>query len=184
MIKDQNGPPHSYEWGEIIAEINSMMNSGHDTTAISLRNVLFSLLKNPTCMAKLYEEFEEVLDENEMVASYGKIKHLPYLRACIDEGLRMIPPVIFGLPRRAPLEGAPILADFVAGDTSISMSAYAVHHQESIFKDQSSRITTRISLSVGWVRSLRCRSSLLIHSVRAREEILVKLLLDILSRLF
>lgn len=47
----------------------------------------------------------------------------------------MLPPVIFGLPLRTPLEGAPILADFVAGDTSVSMSAYVVHHQEPIFKD-------------------------------------------------
>lgn len=47
----------------------------------------------------------------------------------------MLPPVIFGHPRRTPLEGAPILADFVAGDTSVSMSAYVIHHQESIFKD-------------------------------------------------
>lgn len=137
MMEDKNGAPHNLEWGEIVAEINIMMNAGHDTTAISLRNVLFFLLKNPTCMAKLREELDGVLDDDEdkVVASYGKIKHLPYLRACIDESLRMMPPVIFGLPRRTPAEGAPILDDFVAGDTSVSMSAYVVHHQESIFKD-------------------------------------------------
>ncbi|KAJ5460753.1 uncharacterized protein N7458_002305 [Penicillium daleae] len=134
MMEDKNGAPHNLEWGEILAEINIMINAGHDTTAISLRNVLFFLLKNPTCMNRLREELDEVLDKDEIVASYGKIKHLPYLRACIDESLRMMPPVIFGLPRRTPLEGAPILDDFVAGDTSVSMSAYVVHHQESIFK--------------------------------------------------
>ena len=112
-----------------------MMDAGRDTTAISLRNVLFPLLKNATCMNKLREELEEVLDGDEIVAPYGKIKHLPYLRACIDKSLRMMPPVIFGLSRRTPLEGAPILDDFVAGDTSVSMFAYVIHHQESIFKD-------------------------------------------------
>lgn len=34
-----------------------------------------------------------------------------------------------------PREGTPILDDFVAGDTSYSMSGFVVHHQESIFKD-------------------------------------------------
>jgi cytochrome P450 len=135
MMEDKNGAPQNLEWGEIVAEINIMMNAGHDTTAISLRNVLFFLLKNPKYMAKLREELDEVLNEDEVVASYGKVNHLPYLRACIDESLRMLPPVIFGLPRRTPLEGALILDDFIAGDISVSMSAYVVHHQESIFKD-------------------------------------------------
>ncbi|KAJ5906087.1 uncharacterized protein N7473_003003 [Penicillium subrubescens] len=106
MMEDKNGAPQNLEWGEIVAEINIMMNAGHDTTAISLRN---NLTKS--------------LNEDEVVASYGKIKHLPYLRACIDESLRMLPPVIFGLPRRTPLEGALILDDFIAGDISVSMSA-------------------------------------------------------------
>lgn len=135
MMEDKNGSPHNLEWGEIVAEISIMMNAGHDTTAISLRNVLFFLLKNPRCMEKLREELDEVLNEDDVVAPYSKVKHLPYLRACIDESLRMMPPVIFGLPRRTPPEGASILDDFVAGDTSVSMSAYVVHHQESVFRD-------------------------------------------------
>lgn len=135
MMEDKNGSPHNLEWGEIVAEVNIMMNAGHDTTAIALRNILFFLLKNPRCLAKLREELDEVLDEDEVVASYGKIKHLPYLRACIDESLRMLPPIVFNLPRRTPPEGTTILNEFVAGDTSVGMSSYIVHHQESIFQD-------------------------------------------------
>ncbi|KAJ5669573.1 hypothetical protein N7462_010643 [Penicillium macrosclerotiorum] len=135
MMEDKHGSPHNLEWGEIVAEINIMMNAGHDTTAISLRNSLFFLLKNPHCMQKLREELDQTLDEDDIVAPYGKVKHLPYLRACIDESLRMLPPVIFGLPRRTPLEGTSILDDYISGDTSVSMSAYVIHHQESIFRD-------------------------------------------------
>jgi cytochrome P450 len=49
MMEDKDGAPHNLECGEVVAEINIMMNASHDTTAISLRNVLFFLLKNPTC---------------------------------------------------------------------------------------------------------------------------------------
>jgi hypothetical protein len=42
--------------------------------------------------------------------------------------------MIFGLPRRTPPQGALIFDDYIAGDTSISMSA-DVHHQVSIFHD-------------------------------------------------
>ena len=135
MMEDRNGSPHNLEWGELVAECSIMMNAGHDTTAISLRNALFFLLKNPRCMKKLREELDEALEEEDVVAPYSKVKHLPYLRACIDESLRMMPPVIFGLPRRTPPEGAAILDDYIAGDTSVSMSAYVIHHQESVFRD-------------------------------------------------
>jgi cytochrome P450 len=135
MMQDKSGSPHNMEWGEIVAEISIMMNAGHDTTAISLRNTLFFLLKNPKCMKQVREELDDVMDEDEVIAPYAKVKNLPYLRACIDESLRMLPPVIFGLPRRTPAQGAPILDDYIAGDTSVSMSAYVVHHQETIFRD-------------------------------------------------
>ena len=135
LMGDKNGTPHNLEWGEIVAEINIMMNAGHDTTAIALRNALFFLLRNPKCLAKLREELDEVLEEDEVVAPYGKVKHLPYLRACIDESLRMLPPIVFGLPRRTPMEGTLILNEYVAGDTSVSISSFVIHHQESVFKD-------------------------------------------------
>lgn len=69
------------------------------------------------------------------MAPYDKVKHLPYLRACLDESLRILLPVSFGLPRRTSPEGTNILRNFIAGDKSVSMSAYVVHHDESIFTD-------------------------------------------------
>jgi cytochrome P450 len=50
-----------------------MIIAGHDTTAISLRNALFFLLKNPKCKEKLRKELDEVLDEDKIVLSYRKI---------------------------------------------------------------------------------------------------------------
>ncbi|RDW78670.1 cytochrome P450 [Aspergillus mulundensis] len=143
LMEDKKGVPHNLEMGELVAEISIMMNAGSDTTAIALRNVLFFLLKNPQCMQKLREEINEVLGKDDIVAPYSKVKHLPYLKACLDESLRMLPPVIFGLPRRTPPEGTTILGDYVAGDTSVSMSAYVVHHDESIFKDNNSYVPER-----------------------------------------
>jgi cytochrome P450 len=86
-------------------------------------------------MEQVREGLDDVMDGDEAIAPYAKVKNLPSLRACIDESLRMLPSVIFGLPLRTPAQGAPILDDYIAGDTSVSMSAYVVHHQESIFRD-------------------------------------------------
>ncbi|KAL9094741.1 MAG: hypothetical protein Q9165_003012 [Trypethelium subeluteriae] len=134
LMHDKSGKPHNLEWGETVAEISIMMNAGSDTTAIAMTNVMYHLLKNPDCMTKLRQELDEVLDDD-FVAPYDKVRHLPYLRACLDESLRIMPPNSFGLPRRTPPEGAPVLNDFIAGNTSVSMSAYVAHRDEEIFPD-------------------------------------------------
>ncbi|KIX04787.1 uncharacterized protein Z518_05658 [Rhinocladiella mackenziei CBS 650.93] len=135
IMQDKTGIPNNLEWGEIVAEVSIMMNAGSDTTAIAMNNALFLLLKNPPCLEKLREELDTVLDEDEVVAPYDKVRHLPYLRACLDESMRLLPPTTFGLPRRTPPEGAPIAGEYVAGNTSVSMSSYVVHRDESIFPD-------------------------------------------------
>jgi cytochrome P450 len=62
------------EWDEIVAEINIMMNASHDTTAISLRNTLFFLLKNPRCIRQVQEGLDDVI-EDEVVAPYAKVRN-------------------------------------------------------------------------------------------------------------
>ena len=135
LMEDKNGNPHNLEWGEIVSEVSIMMNAGSDTTAIATNATLYLLLKNPKCLSKLQEEVSSVLDPDEIVAPYDKIRHLPYLRACIDEALRLYPPVSMNLPRRTPPEGANILGDYIPGDTSVSISAYVVHRDPVVFPE-------------------------------------------------
>jgi cytochrome P450 len=135
LMEDKNGNPNNLEWGEIVAEISIMMNAGSDTTAIAMNNAMYFLLKNPEVVRKLREEIDAVLSPSEVVAPYEAVKHLPYLRACLDESMRLSPPTTFGLPRQTPPEGCPILGDFVAGGTSVSMSSYVVHRDANAFPD-------------------------------------------------
>lgn len=135
LMEDKSGKPYNLEWGEIVAEVSIMMNAGSDTTAIALNNVMFYLLKNPPCMEKLRAEVDEVMEDGEVVAPHDKVKHLPYLHACLNESMRLVPPVSFGLPRRTPSEGTTILDDFIPGETSVSISGYVVHRNETIFPE-------------------------------------------------
>lgn len=133
LMEDKNGSPNNLEWGEIVAEVSIMMNAGSVTTAIAMANVLYQLLKNPSVMNKLRKEIDSVLDKYEVVAPYDKVKHLPYLRACLDESLRLFPPTSHGLTRLVPQEGMAILDGYVSGGTSVSVSAYVAHRNENIF---------------------------------------------------
>ncbi|KAH8671758.1 cytochrome P450 [Tricladium varicosporioides] len=135
LMEDKNGNANGMEWGEIVAEISIMMNAGSDTTAIAMNNVMYLLLSNPTCLAKLRSELDAVVEPSEVVVPYDKVRHLTYLRACLDEALRIYPPSTFGLPRRTPTEGASIMGEWIPGETSVSMSAYVVHRDPEIFSE-------------------------------------------------
>lgn len=157
LMEDKNGSPHMLEWGEIVAEISIMrrctlhqglmlpqlqpltlpllVNAGSVSTAIGINNTMYMLLKHPRCLSKLREEIDSVADENEIVIPYEKVKYLPYLRACIDEAMRIYPPTTFNLPRKTPQEGCSILGQFVPGNTSVSMSSYVAHRDTAIFPE-------------------------------------------------
>ncbi|TVY66653.1 Benzoate 4-monooxygenase [Fusarium oxysporum f. sp. cubense] len=143
LMEDRDGNPRDLEWGEIVAEVAILMNAGSDTTGIAMCNAMYWLLKNPECLARLRQEVDAVLDSDEIVAPYDKVKHLPYLRACLDETLRISPSTSFGLPRRTPAEGAYILGDFIPGDTTVAISAYVAHRDETVFKDPDQFIPDR-----------------------------------------
>lgn len=135
LMEDKQGNPNNLEWGEIVAEVGAIINAGADTTSIALTNVLELLLHNPQHLHTLRQEIDKALDEDEVLAPYDKVKNLPFLRACLDEGLRISPPTSAGLPRRTPPEGAQILGQWIPGNTSVSMTIYATHRDPEIFPD-------------------------------------------------
>lgn len=135
LMEDKSGSPNFLEWGEIVAETAAIIDAGAETTAIALTNILELLIRHPDQLSTLRRELESVLEEDEIVAPYDKVKDLPYLKACLDEGLRLIPPTSSGLPRRTPPEGASILGEWIPGDTSVSMTIYGAHHDGTIYPD-------------------------------------------------
>lgn len=148
LMEDRNGQPHNLEWGEIVAEISIMMNAGSATTAIAMTNVLFQLLKNPSSMKKVVQEIDDALSDDEDEAEngvipYDKVKHLPYLRACLDESLRLFPPTPHGLPRETPPGGTNILGDYIPGSVSVAFSAFVAHRNESTFPQADKYIPER-----------------------------------------
>ncbi|KAK2011851.1 cytochrome P450 [Colletotrichum eremochloae] len=135
LMNDKSGTPNFLDWGEIVAEVSAIIDAGAETTAIALTNIMELLIKHPDKLATLRQELSNVLHEDDIVAPYDSVKDLPYLKACLDEGLRLSPPTSSGLPRRTPPEGACIMGEWIAGDTSVSMTIYGAHHDETIYPD-------------------------------------------------
>ncbi|KAH1374277.1 hypothetical protein KXV41_003029 [Aspergillus fumigatus] len=151
LMEDPAGNPQDLEWGEVLAEI-SLAISGSSSTSNSIASTMQLLIEHPEKMRKLQEEVDSVMatqledspdGDTPTVASYDQIKSLPYLRAVIDESLRLYPPISHGLPRETPKEGMMIMDQWVPGNTTVSVSAYVAHRDPAVFDQPESFVPER-----------------------------------------
>ena len=74
-------------------------------------------MTNPEALKKLTAEIRGAF-KNEDEIDFASVSNLPYLLACLDEALRMYPPVPTGLPRVVPKGGASIAGNYVPENVS------------------------------------------------------------------
>ena len=86
---------------ESCVDINQV-GAATDGLAQSLSMTMYFLLRHPHTMTKLREEVDSALSPDDAVAPWEKVKSLPYLRACLDEAMRLTPPVATELIRCTP----------------------------------------------------------------------------------
>lgn len=89
---------------ELEANSSILIIAGSETTATVLAGVTYLLLKNPDKMKKLVEEVRTMFASEEEI-DLTSVNRLTYMLACLDEALRMYPPVPTGLPREVPKGG-------------------------------------------------------------------------------
>ncbi|QDS75022.1 hypothetical protein FKW77_005880 [Venturia effusa] len=106
--------------------------AGTDTTVTSLRTITMFIITHPQVYRKLQDELDgaqltfPILTDNEA-------KNLPYLQACISEGLRIFPPVTGLFTKRVPPEGDTIHGKFIPGGTEIGYAAWDFYKDPAIF---------------------------------------------------
>jgi benzoate 4-monooxygenase len=76
---------------------------------------------------------EQLGSEDETVATGNQVKNLPYLDACINEGLRLHSTSSIGLPRIVPEGGLTILGQFFPEGTIVSVPSYSIHRDPSVW---------------------------------------------------
>ncbi|XP_055847819.1 cytochrome P450 CYP12A2-like [Episyrphus balteatus] len=68
-----------------------LMTAGVDTTSSTLAGILLAIAKNPDKQEKLRQEICTILPQKDSRLTIDNMKNLPYLRACIKEGMRIYP---------------------------------------------------------------------------------------------
>ncbi|KAF9446483.1 cytochrome P450 monooxygenase [Macrolepiota fuliginosa MF-IS2] len=130
--RDSDGNPMSRE--ELTAEALTLLVAGSDTTSNSTCAIFFFLAQNRQAQDKLHKELDEQLGtEDEFVATAEQIKRLPYLEACINEGLRIHSTSGIGLPRIVPEGGMTYKGEFFPGGTILSVPSYSLHRDPAVW---------------------------------------------------
>ncbi|CAO2815851.1 unnamed protein product [Amaranthus hypochondriacus] len=118
-------------------EINHLLldvfNAGTDTTASTLEWAMAELIKNPEKIEKAQAEIEQVLRKGGSIIEESDILELPYLQAIIKETLRLHPPTVFLLPRKAE-EEVTLYGYIVPKNAQILVNLWAIGRDPKVWQ--------------------------------------------------
>lgn len=115
LRENANGLTMSKE--EIMATCWHLIIAGSETTATLLSGATYYLLRNPDAMKKLKEEIRTTFQSEDQI-NIMNVSGLKYMLACLDEAMRLYPPVSGGLPRSVPRGGEVINGEFIPESVS------------------------------------------------------------------
>ncbi|KAJ7766762.1 cytochrome P450, partial [Mycena metata] len=107
-----------------------------DTTASVLSSLVWFLLSNPEYYSRVQSELDSVFIDGDDLFDVTKHEQLEFLAACINETLRLHPPLPSSGSRQVkPNEGARTIAGryFIPEGTSIFLPSYSLHRNPEYF---------------------------------------------------
>jgi cytochrome P450 len=154
FLEAKNEHPGVVTDNQIFSYTVSNMNAGSDTTAISLRAILYYTLKNPRVAEKLQRELDAAYKKQRIslpVTWKQSQEELPYLDAVVKEALRLHPAVGLILERIVPAGGLqlPNGGPFLPAGTIVGANPWVVHRHGLFGDDVDSFIPERWLLADG-----------------------------------
>uniref|UniRef100_A0A182PZ54 Uncharacterized protein n=1 Tax=Anopheles epiroticus TaxID=199890 RepID=A0A182PZ54_9DIPT len=108
-----------------------MIFAGIDTTSSGSVGVLYCLAKHPDKQAKLRDELRTIMPTKDTKLTASLMSNLPYLRACIKEGIRMFPSTAGNF--RATGKDIVLQGYRVPKNTDIAMGGQVLMRDENYF---------------------------------------------------
>ncbi|KAM7188913.1 Cytochrome P450 [Rhypophila sp. PSN 637] len=132
---------HGLSKREAQTEATLQIMAGSDTTVTALRSTLLFIMTNPIIYAKVQQELDadyrnhpnDILTEQGVISD-AATQRLTYLRACIRESIRMLPPAFAMLQKQTPPEGD-VLPDgrVIPGGTRVGTCVYGIVRSKAIY---------------------------------------------------
>ncbi|OJJ45800.1 hypothetical protein ASPZODRAFT_133663 [Penicilliopsis zonata CBS 506.65] len=129
---------------ELWGEANVLMIAGSDTTSSSLSAAMFYLVRSPWAMAKLAQEVRAAFTDVEEIVMGPTLNGLSYLKACIDEAMRLAPAVPGAIPREViDAAGAEVDGLLLPQGANCGVPAFSIHRHPDYYRDPLSYLPER-----------------------------------------
>ncbi|KAI0388253.1 cytochrome P450 [Xylariaceae sp. FL0594] len=139
VVDHLEDPSNRITTSELWSEALFFFPAGGDTATTAMSSLFFYLSRSCDAYGKLAREIRHTFAHLADVRGGPTLASCRYLRACIDEALRMSPPVASTLWRELyPDErGKTFIVDghVIPPGTQVGVSIYALHHDERYFSD-------------------------------------------------
>lgn len=136
-IASSSLPPPEKELHRIYDDVTTVTGAAFETTAATMRLILFFLYSRPGILAKLRTELAEAhkSSSSSQPLELHVLETLSYLTAVLTEGLRMSPGVETRLARIAPDRDIMYGAWRIPQGTPVGMTTVLMHYDDAVFKD-------------------------------------------------
>jgi cytochrome P450 len=131
---------HGLTQGELESETLTQITAGSDSTASALRLTLHFISTSPHILERLLAEVNAAIEAGKVsrpIIQDSEARHLPYLQACIKEGLRVYPPVTGLMAKLVPEGGVRVNVDgiekYIPGGTQIGWNSWGMTRHQEIF---------------------------------------------------
>jgi cytochrome P450 len=128
---------------ELWGESNLLIIAGSDTTSTALAATFFYLVHNPHVLSQLVEEVRSTFDDVEEIVHGAKLSSCHFLKACVDEAMRLSPPVGGALPRQVLQGGINIDGEHIPEGMDVCVPHYTIHHNPKYYPEPFSYIPSR-----------------------------------------
>ncbi|KAJ6023759.1 Cytochrome P450 E-class group I [Penicillium herquei] len=120
---------------EIGAESTTMIVAGSDTTSTAIASTFFYLCRNPDAYERVKNEVRAAFADPTDVTLGADLTGCVYLRACIDESLRMSPPASSSLFREVIQDGVTIDGHVIPRGYDVGTCIYAIQHNAEYYPE-------------------------------------------------
>ncbi|KAJ7805627.1 cytochrome P450 [Mycena olivaceomarginata] len=119
---------------EVVADGVLSIIAGSDTTSIAISSFVWFILRNPDIYRRVQGEVDSVYADGDSLLDALKHDELRFLRACLNEAMRLHPPVPTSGTRQVPRGGGRMIAGrFIPEDTHIYIPPYSLHRSAENF---------------------------------------------------
>lgn len=122
-----------HDSADLTSESSLLIAAGSDAVRFAIAATMFYLLQNADAKSKAEAEVR-ALDLGPDGLNESKVASLKYLRACIDEAMRLSPPKAGSIPRETGPGGIVIDGVVIPEGMGVATTTYALHRDPDIYK--------------------------------------------------